>query len=206
MLKAREVGVTSETATLDVGIEDIDFVSLMTAFGEFALFVEDVSEAQFIDICPLTTNSYSNGAVDPNTTFVFNLTDRIMMTKVNALPTNMNEYWVLATNTILFHSSLVGKAINVCITQTNRDRGEIGNQTNFLLADDFSFQGLFTATSPSAPYVLSIPHMERTNNPTITHGGSAMSIQFMAVEGNDTNNQRRPFRIYSLDSNYSKVI
>ena len=208
VVKAREVGVTSETTTLTVGIQDIDFVSLMTAFGEFALFQDGIDEAQSIELCPLTITSYSNGAISSETnTWAFNRTDNVIMTKVTTIPANVNEYRVLAVgNAIQFHPDLVGKAVNVCVTQPNRERGVIGDQNVFLLADDFSFQGLFTATSPSAPYVLSIPHMERTSNPTILHGGSEMQIRFTAIEGNDSNNQRRPFRIYSLDSNYSRVI
>ena len=202
IIKTREVAVVSEEASLQLEVQDVDYVAMQTALGEMAEFVENREEIEEINLCPVVSTGYPSSLFTNQTSaWAYDNTDRVIMTKVLGAPASKYEYQVdTVLKQVNFHPDLIGNVVSLLVRRTPLSRGTIGKQDNFLIIQRYSFQGELITTSPDGPYILDIPYMEKKDLPTIAADGSSLRMSFCAVHGGDAQNDRKPWRFITKNS------
>lgn len=201
IVQVRDAGITQERHLLTISIQEVDFSALQLAIGELSIFTNGLTIDE-IENVTLTSTSFTDSRVTSSTEadiVVYNLTSKQIMKKVTGSPSNNNEYQIVSfSNTINFNTSQLGQTVSIKLPNPNQTRGTIGG-TSFAELFNYSFTGLFFTTSGDGPYTLQIDNLRRIGSPTLTANGDVneIELQFIAVCGDNADNERKPFRLLS---------
>ena len=202
IVQTREAGIVSEKYILSLEIQDVDYTALQLAMGELSIITNgiDLLEQETVTLqSTILTDTRISGSSSARVA-VYNLTERQIMKKLTSSPSNTNEYFVDGTNKrIEFAPNQVGQTVSIKFLNENQTQGCIGGLDNTGEFYRFSFSGYFFTTSGDGPYALEISDLRRMNAPTITSNGdvSIINLEFQAVCGDNDDNARKPFRMYS---------